>query len=276
MIVDAVHRELARRSLLDFATLVYPQFETPPHLRLIAGLLEQIERGELRRLQISVPVRHGKSVLASQAFPAWFLGRHPERNVILCSHAEELAVRNSRVAKHLVSDERWPFAVELSGDSTAAGRWNTTRGGGVYAIGVGGAITGRGADLLIIDDALHDGLSELERESVYRWYSEVAFPRLEPGGAVIVIGARFAEDDLCGRILESEDGPSWEVVNLPALAEEGDPLGRALGEPLWPARFSLSEIEMRRVAMGSRAFEAQFQQHPTPAAGAIFQRAWFE
>lgn len=273
---DPVEAALARRSLTDFATLLYPNYTTPAHIRLIGQLLERVERGELRRLQISVPVRHGKSVLSSQCFPAWFIGRHPEKNVVLTSHAEELAVRNGRVARHLIEDERWPFpGVVLAADSTAAGRWNTKQGGGLYAVGVGGAITGRGADVLIIDDALHDGLSETERRSVFQWYAEVAFPRLEPGGRVVVIGARFAPDDLCGRILDSDDGPNWEVVNLPAIADECDVLGRKPGEVLWPERMDLAELEMRRVAMGSRPFEAQFQQRPSLAAGDLFKRAWF-
>jgi predicted phage terminase large subunit-like protein len=270
---------LARRSLLDFATLMYPRFSSPPHIRLIAGLLEEIEYGKRIRLGLSVGVRHGKSVLTSQLFAAWYLGRHPDRNVILASHSEDLATRNSRVAKHFLEDDRWPFPnVKLSSDSTAAARWNTTAGGGAYGIGVGGNVTGRGCDLCLIDDALHDGLSEGEREATYLWYSEVMTPRLEPGAAVVLIGARFAEDDLLGRILESEDGPNWvrNIVNLPALAIEGevDPLGRAPGEALWPERFSADELNMRRVSMGSKAFEAQFQQRPRPAGGAVFKEAW--
>jgi predicted phage terminase large subunit-like protein len=267
---------LARRRLLDFARLVYPGFETPPHIRLLADLLERVERGELKKLMINIPVRHGKSTIASQAFPAWYLGRHPERDVIVASHSEDLAVRNSRVAKSLTQDQRWPFPdVRLASDSTSVQRWNTTARGGCYAIGVGGAVTGRGANLLIVDDALHDGLSEAECASAWRWYSEVVVPRLEPGGATIMIGARFSEQDLCGQILASEDGKNWTVVNLPAIAEDRDPLGRAPGEALWPERFSLAELEERRVSMGSRAFESQFQQRPVPAGGAMFKHDWF-
>jgi len=273
-----IRRELARRRLLDFAKRVYPQFQDPPHIRFIAELLESIERGDAgrRRVLICVPVRHGKSVIASQVFPAWFLGRHPKHDVILASHSEDLATRNSRIAKELFEDKAWPFEARLSRDSTAAGRWNTTAGGGCYAIGVGGGITGRGANVLIVDDALHDGLSESERETAWRWYSEVAVPRLEPGGAVIVVGARFAGNDLCGRILESEDGPNWLVVRLPAIAEADDPLGRALGDPLWPERISLAELEMRRVQMGSRAFESQFQQNPLPVGGGLIKAEWLQ
>lgn len=274
---DGAREELARRGLLDFASFVYPGFETPPHVRYIADLLEKLERGEIRRLCVALPVRHGKSVLCSQIFPAWFMGRHPSQNIILASHSESLATLHSRVAKHLVQDDRWPFVdVGLSTDSASVQRWNVTTGGGMYAIGVGGAITGRGANLLIVDDALHDGLSETERDSAWRWFREVAVPRLEPGGRVLVVNARFAPDDLTGRIEESEDAREWKFVSLPAIAEERDPLRRKIGSALWPERMSVAELESRRVAMGSYAFSAQFQQNPLPAEGNLFKTAWFE
>lgn len=274
---NAAKEELARRSLLDFASFSYPGFETPPHIRYISRFLEELERGEIRRLCVALPVRHGKSVLCSQVFPAWFLGRSPRENVILASHSESLATLHSRVAKHLVEDDRWPFAdVALSTDSASVQRWNVTAGGGMYAIGVGGAITGRGANLLIVDDALHDGLSEAERDSAWRWFREVAVPRLEPGGRVLVVNARFAPDDLAGRIQDSEDASEWTFISLPALAEANDPLGREIGSALWPDRMSIAELESRRVAMGSYAFSAQFQQDPLPAEGNLFKLAWFQ
>jgi predicted phage terminase large subunit-like protein len=271
---EVATQELARRHLLDFARYVYPGFEDPPHIRLLADRLERVERGEIRRLMVNLPVRHGKSVLCSQIFPAWFIGRNPRRSVISSSHSEDLAVRNNRIAKQLVEDDRWPFETRLASDSSSAQRWNTREGGGCYAIGVGGGITGRGADALLIDDALHDGQSQNEMDKAFAWYSEVAFPRLEPRGSVIVVGARFADLDLCGQIAESPDGSNWQVVNIPAIAGEGDVLGREIGEALWPSRMNLEEIEMRRVAMSSRAFEAQFQQDPTPAGGKFYKLEW--
>jgi predicted phage terminase large subunit-like protein len=273
-LAEAATQELARRSLLDFARYVYPGFQDPPHIRLLAELLERIEGSELRFVMVNLPVRHGKSVLCSQIFPAWYLGRHPRRQIISTSHSEDLAVRNSRVAKQLVEDDRWPFETRLSSDSTSSQRWNVREGGGCYAIGIGGGITGRGSDVLLIDDALHDGQSQAEMDKAFGWYSEVALPRLEPGGAVIVIGARFAELDLCGQILASPDGSNWHVVSIPAIAEEGDPLGREVGEPLWPARMGLDELAMRRVGMSSRAFAAQFQQDPIPAGGKFYKLEW--
>ena len=213
-------------------------------------------------------------MLCSQIFPAWYLGRHPRRQIISTSHSEDLAVRNSRVAKQLVEDDRWPFEAGLSTDSTSSQRWNLREGGGCYAIGVGGGITGRGSDVLLIDDALHDGQSQAEMDKAFAWYSEVALPRLEPGGSVIVIGARFAELDLCGQIRASTDGPNWHVVSIPAIAEEADVLGREVGEPLWPERMNLDELAMRRSGMSSRAFAAQFQQNPVPAGGKFYKLEW--
>jgi predicted phage terminase large subunit-like protein len=273
-LAEAATQELARRSLLDFARYVYPGFEDPPHIQLLADLLERVEQSAIRKLIVALPVRHGKSVLCSQIFTAWFIGRNPRRSVISSSHSEDLAVRNSRIAKQLVEDDRWPFEARLATDSTSAQRWNTREGGGCYSIGVGGGITGRGADVLLIDDALHDGQSQNEMDKCFAWYSEVALPRLEPGGRVIVVGARFADQDLCGQILESPDGPNWHVVNIPAIAEEGDVLGREPGEALWPSRMNLDELAMRRVSMSSRAFEAQFQQNPVPAGGKFYKLEW--
>lgn len=274
---DATERELARASLLDFAKRVYPGFQTPAHIRLIANLLERCERREVRRLAVCVPVRHGKSVLCSQVFSPWYIGRNPADNIILASHAESLATTHSRIAKHLVEDDRWPFeGVRLSPDSQSVQRWNVTGGGGLYAVGVGGGITGRGANVLLVDDALHDGLSATEREAAWKWFTEVAVPRLEPGGIIIVVGARFASDDLVGRIEDSEDASEWEIVRLPALAEDGDPLGRAADEPLWPERMPFAELQSRRTAMGSYAFSAQFQQSPVPSGGVMFSPAMLE
>ena len=273
---EAAEQEMARRRLLAFAQRVYPRFSAPPHIRFIAELLEKVESGAIRQLCVSVPVRHGKSVICSQVFPAWYIGRHPTAPIILASHSEGLAVLNSRVAKHLVEDDRWPFPdVRMSQDSASVGRWNVTDGGGVYAVGVGGSITGRGSSLLVCDDPLHDAHSEAERESAWRWFTETAVPRLEPGGAIIVVAARFASDDVVGRIQDSEDASQWTFVSLPALALEDDPLGRDVGQPLWPERVSLAEIEKRRSTMSSSfAFEAQFQQNPISREGSLFKFDW--
>jgi predicted phage terminase large subunit-like protein len=265
--------ELARRQLLDFCQRLDRQYKTPAHVRASAALLEDVEAGRRSRVIVLEPPRHGKSRLL-QLFTAWYLGRNPERNVVTCSHGQELADRNSRLSRACLEDDRWPFATKLSAESSAVHRWNTRDGGGLFAVGAGGGITGRGADVLILDDLQHDAGSDTERESTWRWYAEVAVPRLEPGAAVVVIATRWHEDDLVGRMLAAEDGAEWKLLSLPAIATANDPIGRPMGAPLWPERFGAVELESRRVAMGSRAFEAQFNQNPLPATGNLFQRAW--
>jgi predicted phage terminase large subunit-like protein len=220
-----------------------------------------------------VPPRHGKSKLL-QMCSAWYLGRHPSRDVVTCSYSQELADRNSRLSRACIEDDRWPFECRLSAESSAVHRWNTNAGGGLFAVGVGGGLTGRGANLLVFDDVEHDAGSDGEREAVWRWYSEIATPRLEPAGAIVVVATRWAETDIVGRLLAAEDGATWELLSLPAIAGPEDPLGRDVGEALWPERMDLAELESRRVAMGSRAFEAQFNQNPLPATGNLFQRSW--
>ena len=200
-----VKAALARKSLLEFARRMHPGWTDAPHLTRIAELLEAVDRGEIRRLIINLPPRHAKSTLASMLFPAWYLGRHPTRNVITVTHSQELSDRNSRAQREYVRDALWPFDAKLSEDSTSVSRWNLNKGGGNYAAGVETSVTGRGMDLCIIDDAHHDTGSDGEREAVWRWYTEILIPRLEPGGAIVAIGTRFAEDDMFGRMLAAEE-----------------------------------------------------------------------
>ncbi len=275
-IAAAAKIELARRSLLDFCRRMYPAWQDAAHLSRIAERLEAVERGECRRLMINLPPRHGKSTIVSQCFPAWYLGRNPRKSVIMATHGAELAERNSRAARDIMRDTLWPFESRLSEDSTSAARWNLLDGGGMYAVGVDGSVTGRGADNFILDDLQHDSGTEGEREAAWRWYCEIAIPRLEPGASIIAIGTRFAEDDLFGRILDGPDGADWELLRLPALAEVGDPMGRAVGEALWPDRIPASELDARKRSMGSRWFECQFQQNPLPTEGNIVKGAWLQ
>jgi len=276
-LLSEARREIARRSLLDFGRRCSLNFKEPPHIRYMAEQLEAIERGDVRQLMINLPPRHGKSILCSQIFPAWWLGRHPEKNVIIATHSAELSERNSRNARAFLEDtDRWPFETRLSTDSTAVYRWNLDRGGGLYAIGVGGSITGRGADVLILDDVQHDAGSGLERAAIEEWFMSVAVPRLEPNAAIVCIGTRFIDDDIFGRILESGYAKSWKFVRIPAIAEEEDVLHRAPGAALWPGHMPLRELLERREQMGSRVFEAQFQQNPLPAEGGLIKSAWLE
>ena len=275
-VAAAARIELARRSLLDFCRRVYPGWQDAPHLDRIANRLEAVERGECRRFMVNLPPRHGKSTLISQCFPAWFLGRRPSLSIIMATHGAELSERNSRATRELLRDKRWPFDARLSEDSTSAARWNLVERGGLYAVGVDGSITGRGADLLILDDLQHDSGTDAERESAWRWYCERAIPRLEPGATIVAVGTRFAEDDLFGRLLDGPDASEWEVLRLPAIAEDDDPMGRAPGEALWPQRIALDELESRKRSMGSRWFACQFQQSPVPSEGNIVKGAWLK
>jgi predicted phage terminase large subunit-like protein len=275
-LAEAANRELACRHIVELGRRVVPRFEAPPHIVLMCELLERVERGELRKLIITLPPRHAKSTTVSQLFPAYFVGRRPTKNVILSSYGAELAERNSRAARSIVTNDRWPFETRISPDSTAMNRWNVVEGGGIFAIGQGGGVTGRGADCLILDDLAHDSGSEAERDAAWRWYAEVAVPRLEPSAAIIAIGTRFAEDDIFGRILSGPDAHEWTVVRLPAFAEENDLLGRRPGEALWPARVTKIDLNERRQIMGARAFESQFQQNPLPAGGDLFRAEWLQ
>jgi len=271
----AAEQELARRNLIDFSRRLIPEFQSPSHLRLLARLLEDVELGNLRRLLVTLHPGSGKSVLL-QAFAAWYLGRNPRRKIIAASAGAELAERNSRASRGFFSEADWPFDVELSRATTAQNRWETTAGGGLFAVGVGGGVTGWRGNLLLLDDLQNDALSTTERENLWQWFREILMPRLEPSGAIVLVQQRWAEDDIPGRIIDSAEGPAWHVVRLPAIAEKDDPLGRPVGESLWPERWPLEELERQRVAMGSRAFVCAFQGNPVPAEGNLIKAEWLQ
>ncbi|MCH7584918.1 MAG: phage terminase large subunit [Acidobacteria bacterium] len=238
------------------------------------------DRGE--RLLVAMPPRHGKSELVSAYLPAWYSGSHPDRRVILASHEADFAASWGRRVRDILEEHGQAlFGVTVRADSAAAHRWDIAgHRGGMITAGVGGTITGRGADLLIIDDP-HKSAEEVQslthRERVWDWYRAVARTRLEPGANIVLIQTRWHEDDLAGRLLAEADtaGEKWEVLSLPALAEADDPLGRALGEPLWPERFDLDELAAVRRSMGSYWWAALYQQRPQPLGGGIFKRDWF-
>jgi len=268
----------ARRFLLPFCQWVNPYYMTAPHLELLARELEAIESGENDRLIVEEPPRHGKSELASKNFPAWYLARNPRKSVISASYGAELGHDFGRAARNILMDPRcrevFP-GVEVSDDSAAAHRWHTNQGGYLIASGIPGPITGRGAHLLNIDDPIksrEEAESEAYRERVYQWYKNDARTRLEPGGAIVITMTRWHEDDLVGRLLR-EQPERWRVVRLPALAEMGDPLGRAEGAPLWPDRYDAEALAAIRTDVGERAWSALYQQSPTPSEGQVFK--WF-
>ncbi len=266
-------------SLLAFVTRMSPGYRPARHHRHLAAALERVERGEIDRLLVVMPPRHGKSELCSVHFPAWFLGRNPDLRVIACSHTAALAQRFSRLVRGKVTDPRWPFPARLAAGEATVQAWGLAgHAGGYVAAGVGGPITGMGADLLIIDDPVksaEEALSAAVRDRTWEWYTGTAYPRLETGGRIVVIGTRWHPDDLIGRILASPEREQWHLIHFPALATGPDPLGRAPGDPLWPERFDARALERIKQAMGSFWFAAQYQGEPVAPSGQIFRPdAW--
>lgn len=234
-----------------------------------------VERGEIDRLMITMPPRHGKSELATRRFPAWFLGRNPDKDIISSSYNSDLANDFGRDVRNIVNDPMYAKLFPeggLAADSKAANRFSTPQGGNYAAAGVGTAVTGRGAHIFIVDDPLKDreeANSEKRRDTVWNWYTSTAYTRLEDGGAIIVIQTRWHEDDLCGRLLEAEkEGKDkWVHLDLPAIG--------AGNVALWPEKYPLEALERIRDNIGPRDWSALYQQQPAPDEGALFKREWF-
>lgn len=247
------------------------------HLALVeAACLHAIDTGG--RLILSVSVRHGKSEYASRWLPAWYLGTHPDRRVILAGHEADFAATHGRAARDILTEHGTQFGVAISKRSEAASRWDLERPhvGGMLTVGVGGSPIGRGADLMVIDDPIKGyeaAMSPLVRQRVKEWWTGTMVSRIEPGGAVILIMARWHEDDLAGFLLR-EQPEAWTELRLPAIAEAGDPMGRAPGEPLWPEKWPLDELESRRqgtsLTFGEAVWLAQYQQRPSAPSGGVF------
>lgn len=250
---------------------------------MINDNLREVAAGRLDRLAVFMPPRHGKSLLISQFFPAWFLLVFPWRRVVLCSYEASFAASWGRKVRDALAQWGRPFgclvdggrkvAVRLRDDNRAADRWEVSHyGGGMYTAGVGGPILGKGADLLILDDLVknaEEALSPTYRQKTWDWLTSTAFTRLEPGAAVVHVQQRWHTDDVGGRMLAAEPG-RWKVLKLPALAEADDPLGRQPGEALWPERYPKAELEERR-RLAPRWFDAQYQQRPLDLEGGFFR-----
>lgn len=260
-------------SLIEFTKHTNPLYVPADHHHRICDKLEAVERGEIDRLMIFMPPRHGKSELASKRFPAWCLGRNPQRQIIAASYNSDLANDFGRNVRNIVDEpefrEVFP-SVTLATDSYAANRMNTNHGGAYVAAGVGTAVTGRGAHIALIDDPFKDreeADSERRRDLVWDWYRSTLFTRLMPGGAIVLIQTRWHEDDLAGRLLAAE-AAQWEVLELPAIDADG--------KALWPEWYDEQALERIKATIGPREWSALYQQRPQPDEGTFFQRDWLK
>lgn len=275
-----LRRQAARDRLLPFVEYTHPCWGSGAHHRRICEAMEKFESGEIRRLMIFAPPRCSKSEIASRRFPAWYLGRHPDHQVISASYGDELAHDIGQDVRDILRDPYYQHifpGVELRADSQAAGRWRTT-GGGIYvAAGVGGPIVGRGAHRAIIDDPIK-GREQADslrmREIAWRWYWGNLHTRLMPGGGILLMMTRWHVDDLAGRLLKTE-GELWTVLEMPAISKEDT----EQPEALWPEWFPLSEMRQLRGQMTKagrmREWYAQYMQRPTVDQGTYFRREWF-
>lgn len=264
------------------------RFKLPQHLVLLDQKLWELATGRIKRLMVLMPPRHGKSELASKYFPAWFIGRFRKR-IILCSYEARFAANWGDKAREVLREYGAEvFGARLSGQSSARDWWELVGGGAMMTAGVGGPITGKGADILIIDDPLknaEDAASATMREKQWEWYTSTAVTRVEPDGGVLLIQTRWNDDDLAGRLLKAQEkgeGDEWEVLSLPAVADEVEDVAldggltyhREPGDALWPARFNASQLAAVRKRVGERVWTALYQQKPTPDGGVIWKREW--
>jgi len=267
----------AQNDFMSFVKCVWPEFIEGSHHRHIAKKFNDLAEGKINRLIVNMPPRHTKSEFASFLLPAWMVGRNPKLKIIQATHTGELAIRFGRKAKTLIDsdDYRKIFETRLREDSQAAGRWETAQGGEYFAAGVGGAITGRGADLLIIDDphSEQDALSATAMESAYDWYTSGPRQRLQPGGKIIVVMTRWSTKDLTGKLLAHQKeakSDNWHVVEFPAILEDEEP-----AVPVWPEYWKLSELESVKATLPVGKWNAQWMQNPTSEEGAILKREWW-
>ena len=273
-------QKLAQEKFLAFVREVWPTFIAGRHHAKMADAFERVARGELKRLIINMPPRHTKSEFASYLLPAWYLGKYPHKKIIQTSHTAELAVGFGRKVRNLVDTETYHKIfpeLALQADSKAAGRWNTSKGGDYFAIGVGGAVTGKGADVLIIDDPHSEqeaALAEINPEiydKTYEWYTSGPRQRLQPGGAIVIVMTRWAKRDLTGQVVKAASlrgGDDWEVIEFPAILPSGN--------PLWPEFWSLKELSALKEELPNAKWMAQYQQNPTSETSAIVKREWWQ
>ena len=273
-------RELSQDKFLKFVEKVWPTFIGGRHHKRMAEAFERVANGTCKRLIINMPPRHTKSEFASYLLPAWFLGKFPHKKVIQTSHTAELAVGFGRKVRNLVDSDVYNGifpGLSLQSDSKAAGRWNTSKGGDYFAIGVGGAVTGKGADILIIDDPHSEQEAAMAAsnpdiyDKVYEWYTSGPRQRLQPGGAIVIVMTRWSQRDLTGQVIKAaaaRGGEEWEVIEFPAILPSGN--------PLWPEFWSKEELEALHEELPNSKWQAQYQQNPVGNESAIVKRDWWK
>ena len=273
-------RELCQDKFIKFVEKVWPTFISGAHHKRMAEAFERVANGTCKRLIINMPPRHTKSEFASYLLPAWFLGKFPHKKVIQASNTGELAVGFGRKVRNLVDSEAYSNIfpnLALQQDSKAAGRWNTSKGGDYFAIGVGGTVTGKGADVLIIDDPHSEQEAAMAAsnpdiyDKVYEWYTSGPRQRLQPGGSIVIVMTRWAQRDLTGQVLKSaaqRSGEEWEVIEFPAILPSGN--------PVWPQFWSIEELEALREELPNAKWQAQYQQNPVGNESAIVKRDWWK
>ena len=273
---DLNKRDTYQTKFIDFVKHVWPAFIEGKHHKIYAEKLQNVADGKSTRLIVNMPPRHTKSEFASYLFPSWLMGRKPTSKIIQATHTSELAVGFGRKVKNLIDSPEFSDIfpdVNLASDAKASGRWSTNKGGEYYAVGVGGALAGRGADLLIIDDPVseQDALSPSALDNIYEWYTSGPRQRLQPGGSIIIVMTRWSVRDLTAKVLkkQAEGGADqWEVVEFPAIFPDTDNV-------LWPEYWKKEELEAVRSSIPVGKWNAQYLQNPTAEEGAIIKREWW-
>ena len=282
--IEELEREeaktLAQNDFMTFVRRMWPGFIPGKHHEVVAKAFENVVNGHNKRLIINMAPRHTKSEFASYLLPAWFLGKNPNKKIIQTSHTAELAVGFGRKVRNLIDSEEYNQVftdVKLKADNKSAGRWATNKGGEYFSIGVGGSVTGKGADLLIIDDPHSEQEAKLAAhkpdifDSVYEWYTSGPRQRLQPGGAIIIVATRWSLRDLTGQVIKASQtrgGDEWEVIELPAIMPSG--------KPVWPEFWKLEELLALKEELPVSKWNAQYQQQPTAEEGAIVKREWWK
>ena len=268
--------ERSRKYLLSYCAMMNPNYEVPDHIFELAKILHDVEAGITRRVIVTMPPRHGKSMLDSQYFPAWFMGRNPEKFVIIATYGQDLATDFGRKVRDQVQDPLFGLTFpgcKMNSDTTAAHRFTTTAGGEYYAVGFGGPVTGRGAHLFLIDDPIkgrEEADSEVVRNKINEWYGAVAYTRMMPNASIVILMTRWHEEDLVGFVTKNHPHENWEIIDFPAILDEGTDQEEAL----WPERYPLEVLHTIKATLPFYDWSCLYQQNPVPKEGNIIREEW--